>query len=257
MIPDRYDLLTATTSLPLDNAGISDFTSAVFDAVTGPHTGKHQWRAVTYLCLLSAVQHEALVHPGATLGDLADTLNSRSLPELRAIWSTSPSRAVYMHVLQGRANDQLDRDADDIEAELRLATSPYLASFASLTRHHPVMPTRLFHFSFEATYTDELTVAIETGVGMMIGECSPVGRAYVGVGLHPDKIITVLERVTETGWRLWGGTVKPLADTDWDGVAALHMRARTTVASISSEWTETNLYAHWISQTRDSGPPVP
>ena len=257
MVLDRFDLLTATTSLPLDNEGILDFTSAVFDAVTGPHTGKHRWRAVTYLCLLSAVQHEALVHPGATLGDLAHTLNSRSLPELRALWSTSPRRAVHMHLLQGRTDEQLDRDAGDIEAELRFATSPYLDSFVSLTRHHPVIPTRLFQFSFEATDTYELTVAIETGVGMMIGECGPVGRAYAGVGLHPDKTITVLERVTETGWRLWGGTVTPLEDTDWDGVAALHTRARTTVASISSEWTETDLYAHRMSQTRDSGPPAP
>ncbi len=257
MIPDRFDLLTATTSLPLDNEGISDFTSAVFDAVTGPHTGKHRWRAVTYLCLLSAVQHEALVHPGATLGDLAHTLNSRSLPELRAIWFTSPSQAVHMHLLQGRTDERLDRDAGEIEAELRLATSPYLDASVSLTRHHPVIPTRLFQFSFEATCTYELTFAIETGVGMMIGECGPVGRAYVGVGLHLDKIITVLERVTETGWRLWGGTVKPLADTDWDGVAALHARVHDTVACVSSEWTETDLYAHRISQARGSGPPPP
>ncbi len=131
--------------------------------------------------------------------------------------------------------------------QVRTATTP--------SRDH-IIPTRLFQFSFEAALTSELIIEIERGVGMMIGECGPVGRAYVGLGLHPNKIITILERVTETGWRLWGGIVKPLEDTDWDTVATLHARVCATVARASNEWTETDLYARQAGQARDLDTPT-
>ncbi len=258
MINDRYDLLTATTPIPRDSHGALDLASAVFDASSGPPIELYRWSPIAFRCLQAAVLHETAVHPNATLSDLAHTINSRPLSELRVMWSASPSRAARAYIPENTGDAQSRRNWNDIESQLRRATSPYLNPSVSLTRHHHIIPTRFFQFSFEASCTDELTAAIERGVGMMIGECGPPGRAYVGIGLHPSKIITVLERVTGTGWRLWGGTIATtMADTDWDTLSAIHARARDTLARVSSEWTETNLYVRWVGQARDLDAPAP